>query len=159
MGRGLVVFQSLPTIKKGPCLFNFQSNELFLKSLRQQIAISKLKSDAFRENTRCVCVDQGIHRPITLNLKKGTRTSDYRSNEPFPKFIRSSFLYIPYMPPGHNLQPLPRRSWGVFIIKNIISRPFNYVEQNDDLKIWLGWVWGNGGCRRRVSCPPIAFDY
>ena len=86
-----------------------------------------------------------IHPLITLNLKKGTRTSDYRSNEPFPKFIRSSFLYIPYMPPGHNLQPLPRRSWGVFIIKNIISRPFNYVEQNGYFKILIRCVQGNGG--------------
>ena len=48
-----------------------------------------------------------IHSPITLNFKKDTRTFDYQSNEPPMKFIRSPFLYIPYVLPGHNLQPFP----------------------------------------------------
>ena len=89
--------------------FNFQSNELFLKFLRQQMAISKLKSDAFRENKRYV--GGGIRPQVTLNLKKSTRTSDYKSNVPPTKLLRLPFLYIPYMPPGYNLQPLP---WGLY---------------------------------------------
>ena len=47
-----VALQSILTIKKGTGPFNFQSNELFPKFLRQQMAISQSKSDAFRENTK-----------------------------------------------------------------------------------------------------------
>ena len=47
MGGGLVTLQSLLTIKKGTGPLNYQSNELFLKFLRQQMAISKFLSDAF----------------------------------------------------------------------------------------------------------------
>ena len=112
-GGGLVALQSLLTNKKDTSPSNIQSNEPFLKFPRQQMAISKFLIDVFRENTKCLCVwgegggVRGIHPAITLNLKKGTRNSDYQSNEPSPKFIRSPFLYKPYMPPGHNLQSLP----------------------------------------------------
>ena len=71
-----------------------------------------------------------MHPPITLNLKTGTRAFDYQSNEPSPKFIRSPFLCKPYMPPEHSLQPFTLRLWGVVSLKDIISGPFNYVEQN-----------------------------
>ena len=71
---GLVALQSLLTVRKGTSPFKFQSNESFLKVLKQQIAISKFISDAFQENTRFR--GGGIHTPITLNLKKGTKTSD-----------------------------------------------------------------------------------
>ena len=37
--------------------------------------------------------------------------------------------------------------------------PFNHVDQNGYLKIWIGLVCGNGGYRRGVSCPLITFDY
>ena len=47
---GLVALQSLLIIKKGNGSFNFLSNKLFLKFLRQQMAISKFLSDAFLEN-------------------------------------------------------------------------------------------------------------
>ena len=36
-GRGLVTFQSLSTIKKGTSHSNFQSNEPFLKFIRQGV--------------------------------------------------------------------------------------------------------------------------
>ena len=52
VGGGLATLQSLWAIKKGTSPFNFLSNELFLKFLRQQIAISKFLSGAFRENMR-----------------------------------------------------------------------------------------------------------
>ena len=54
VGEGEVLFalQSLLTIKKGLSPFNFQSNELFSKFLRQQMAISQFLSEAFRENAR-----------------------------------------------------------------------------------------------------------
>ena len=55
VGRGLVALQSLLTIKNGTSPFNVQSNELFSEFLRQQMTISKFLSDAFLENTRCVC--------------------------------------------------------------------------------------------------------
>ena len=54
--EGVVALQSLLTIKKGTNPFNFQSNELFLKLLRLQMAILKFLSDVFLEITRCVCV-------------------------------------------------------------------------------------------------------
>ena len=108
------------------------------------MAILEFLLDAFRENTRC-----DIHPSITLNLKTDTRNSDYQFNEPPPKFIRSPFLYITYIPPGHILQPLPWGLWGVCVIlKNIISWPFNYVEQNGYLNIsigLLGEILGVGG--------------
>jgi hypothetical protein len=34
---------------------------------------------------------------------------------------------------------------GEFILKDIISGPFKYVEQNGYLKILIGYVWGYGG--------------
>ena len=64
------------------------------------------------------------------------------------------------MPPGHNLYPFPKGCGGGFVIlKDTISRPFNYIEQNGYLKILIGCVWGNGGRGRGVSCPLITFDY
>jgi len=50
------------------------------------------------------------------------------------------------------------RAVGV-ILKDIISGPFNYVEQKGYLEIFIGCVWRNGGLGRGVSCPPITFDY
>ena len=41
---------------------------------------------------------------------------------------------------GHNLQPLPWRLEEFVILKDIISRPFKYFEQNG------------------IICPPITFD-
>ena len=94
-------------------------------------------------------------------IKKGTSPLNFQSNAPFFKFLRQRFLYNLYMPPGHNLQPLPRELGGgeVAIFKDLISRTSNYVEENCYLKILIGCVWGNGGRERGVSCPPITSDY
>ena len=143
MWRGLAPLQSLLTLKRDTSPFNFKSNEPFSKFLWQQIAMSKFLYVAFQENTRWMW--QGcIHPPITLNLRKGTRNSDYQSNEPLLKFIQSLFLYKPYIPPGHNLKPLP---WGMggAILEDIISRSFNYAEQNGYLEILIGCIWGMVG--------------
>ena len=67
-----------------------------------------------------------IHPPIILNLKKSTRASDYLANLPLQITLS---IYIPYMPPRHNLQPLPSRLWGSVTLKDIIYKRFNYVEQ------------------------------
>ena len=75
-GGGVVALQSLLTNKKDTIPFNFQSNEPFSKFLRQQRTISKFLSHALRENLRLGGVGV-IHTPVILNLKKGTRTSDY----------------------------------------------------------------------------------
>jgi hypothetical protein len=49
------------------------------------------------------------------------------------------------MPPGHNLQPLSLGLGGFVILKDIISDPFIYVEQNGYLKTLIGRVWENDG--------------
>ena len=49
----LAALQSLFTFQKSTSIFNLQSNELFLKFPRQQMAISKFLSDEFQENPRC----------------------------------------------------------------------------------------------------------
>ena len=63
------------------------------------------------------------------------------------------------MPQGITYNPCPEGCEGAVILKDIISRPFNYVEQNVYLKILIGCVWENGGVRGGVTCPPIPFDY
>ena len=73
---------------------------IHLNFLQQQMAISKLISDALRENTRC---RRSIHLLITLNHKNYSITYDIQSNEPIPNFLESTFVFIPYITPGHNL--------------------------------------------------------
>ena len=48
---------------------------------------------------------------------------------------------------------------GGVILKDLIYGSFDYVEQNDYLKIFIGCDWGNSGHGRGVSCPPNTFDY
>jgi len=43
----------------------------------------------------------------------------------------------------HGLLPLPWGLWGVVILKDIVSAPFNYAEHNCYLKIMIGRIWGN----------------
>ena len=62
-------------------------------------------------------------------------------------------------PKGITYNPCPEGCRGSFILKDIISGPFNYVEPNVYLKILMGCVWVNGGRGRDVSCLPITFDY
>ena len=160
MGSNVTCSPSTLTIKMGTSPFNFPSNELILKFLRQQMSISKFISDVFQKNTRCWGEGGGTHPSMTLNFKTDTRSSDHQFNESPLKFIRSPFLYIPYIPPSINYNPSPEGSGGeVVTIEDIISGPFNYVEQNGYLKIWIGCDWWNDGRGRGVSCRPITFDY
>ena len=64
-----------------------------------------------------------IHPPITLILKKGTRNSDYKFKESPPNFIRSPFLYLPYMFQGITYLVLRASGGGggVIILKYIVS--------------------------------------
>ena len=62
LGGGLIALQSLSTIQNGTGSFNFQSNELLPKFLRQHMAISKILLDVFWENTM---LGGGIHPPST----------------------------------------------------------------------------------------------
>ena len=61
------------------------------------------------------------------------------------------------MPPGYNLYT--EGSDGAIILKDLISRTFDYVEQNGYHKILIGCVWGNGGPETGVSRPSITLDY
>ena len=104
--------------------------------------------------------DGDIYLPLTLSLKRVLELLITIPVSPPPKFIRTLFLIktLPYMPPGHNLLPLPWGLGGVVILKAIISGPFNYVEQNDYLKILSVCVWVNDR-RKGDWLPPISFDY
>jgi hypothetical protein len=48
---------------------------------------------------------------------------------------------------------------GVVILKNIISGPFNYIEQNGHIKMLIVNFWGNNEHGGGVIIPPITFDY
>ena len=50
-------------------------------------------------------------------------------------------------PQGITYNPCPEGCGGFVILKDLISRTFNYVEQNGYLKILIGCVWGKGGVR------------
>ena len=140
-GGGLFALQ-----KKGTSPLNYRSNEPFSKFLRQQMAISKFRSDKFRESTRFGC---GIHPLITFNLEKDTRSSDYQYNEPVPKFIRSPFSIYLIMPPGLYLQPLPWGLWGgggghfrqCHLQRLKIHEPSNHVGQSSYIQIFIGGLW------------------
>jgi len=74
--------------------------------------------------------------PITLNLEKDTRTSDYQSNEPPPKFIPLSFLCKPYTPLGITYNPCPDR-WGSCHPQSHNFLIFQLRWTNGYLKFWL----------------------
>ena len=99
---GLLPFNHFSLTKRALAHSISNRMSLDLKFPRQPMATTKFLSDALRENTRFGVVGV-IYSPITLNLNRGTITFDYQSNEAPSKFRRSPFLYVPYMPPGHNL--------------------------------------------------------
>ena len=59
------------------------------------------------------------------------------------------------MPPGHIL-PCPEGCGAVVILKDVVSGPFNYVEQNGYLKIYLMCL-GKWGPRERGWLPSNHF--
>ena len=108
------------------------------------MTISKFLSDAFRENTSYGGL---IHCLVLWIWNRAVEHIISNQMSPFQSF--TSFLYIPYFSPGHNLYLLPWGLWGGgFILENMISRPFNYLKQNCYLKILIRSVWENGGRRR-----------
>ena len=120
------------TIKKGIGSFNFQSSDVF--------EVSTTTNCHLKNFIRCISGKYevwGIYPPITLNLKKDTRTSDHQCNESTLKFIRPSFLYIPYMPPGHNLKPLPWGLWGVIVLKDNFPDLSTALDKMAISKFWL----------------------
>ena len=136
VGAGLVTFQSLLTIKSVLALSisnrvslfrSFWDNKWPFQNF-YQIHFGKIRGVG------------GIHPPITLNLKNGLRTSDYQSNEPPSKFVRPPFLYIPYATRTCFIT-LALRAEGDVILKDIMSRPFKYVNQNAYFKILIGCVY------------------
>ena len=96
----------------------------------------KLLSDAFTVwGGGCGCP------PVTLT-KKATWTSDFQSNEPIPEFLRHPFHKNFICPHGITYNPCTEGCWRAVVLKNIISRLFNYAEQNDYLKILISCVLG-----------------
>jgi hypothetical protein len=71
-------------------------------------------------------------------------------NKPFLKFLRQRFLQNLICPQGITYNPRPEGcgGGGVVTLKDLVSRTFNYVEQNGYLKILIGCVWGNSGLER-----------
>ena len=110
VGGGLIALQSLLIIRKGTSRFNSNWMNLFRNFYDNRWPSQNFYQMCFGR-IRSVCLrGRGIQPPITLKPIKGTKNSDYQSNEHPSKFIRSPFLYRPYIPPGHSLQPLP---WGL----------------------------------------------
>ena len=77
---------------------------------------------------------------------------------PFLSFYDNAIYKNLICPQGiaYNLYP---GSGGFVILKYIISRTFNYVEQNGYLKILIGRFWENGERERGASRYPITFNY
>ena len=115
-GKGLVALQSLSTIKKGTRPFNFQSNEPFLEFLRQQIALSKFLSDAFRENTR-YGRGEGIHPAITLNLESALKLLISNPMSPLRSLYDHSFYINLICPQGITWNPRLEGSGGLLSSK------------------------------------------
>jgi hypothetical protein len=73
--------------------------------------------------------------------------------------IYTTTFYINLIcPQGITYNPCTEGSEGVIILKDLISRTFNYAEQNGYLKILIGCVLENGGRERGVSRYPINFN-
>ena len=98
---------------------------------------------------------RGSHPLITMNLK---RALELLITNPM-SLLRSSYDHALYTyltcPQGTTYNPCPE-GCGV-VISNIVSEPFNYVEQNGYLKILIGCVWGKGGHGKRGWLPSYQF--
>ena len=107
--EGLVGLQSLLTNKKGTSPFNFQSNKPLSKVPKTKMVIWRFLSDTFRKNMRCGEISTLRSLSILKRMLELLITNKMSSpSEVYT--INFLYIYIPYMPPGHNLQPLP---WGL----------------------------------------------
>jgi hypothetical protein len=78
---------------------------------------------------------------------------------PFLSFYNNTFYKNFICPQVITYKICPGGCGGFAILKDIISGPFNYVEQNGYLKILIECVLGNGGRERGASYPPITFGH
>ena len=97
-GRGFVALKSFLTIKKGTSPFNFQSNELFLKFLWQQMAISTFPSDTFWEDTRR---GSGVYTPWSLWILK--RAQEHLVSNHYSRVFTITLSTYILFAPGYNL--------------------------------------------------------
>ena len=109
------------------------------------MAISKFWLDAFRG---IMGVGGGLGALQSLStIKKGTSPLNFHSNEPFWSFYDNSFYKNFICLPGITYNPCPEGCGGIFIVKDLISRTFNYVEkkwlsQNFDwMCLGKRWAW------------------
>ena len=108
---------------------------------------SKLVSDSFVEN---MTWGEGCP-PITLTLKKGTRSSSRTYDYP----CRKNLIH----PWGITHNPCAEGCRGVVIFKDKICRPFNYIDLNGYLKILIRCVLELMGVGGGACCTLIIFDY
>ena len=121
-----------------------------------KMAISRFWNDVFEG---MMGVGGGLVAIQSLStVKKGTNPLNFQSNETFLKFLRQRLLSKPYMPPGHNLKPLPWGLWGSVLLKNIFSIwKSTTLNKMTISKFWLDVFGGMmGGV---AGCPPITCDY
>ena len=149
---GLVAIQSLFTNKKCTSPFNFQSNEPFFK-------VSTTINGHFKISSRCILgkyeAGGGVHPPIFWIFERALElsiTSPMSPSEVYTIILSIHTLFVLPCPD----KPCPEGYVGGGVeLKDVIFGPFNYVQQNDYLKILIGCAMGNGGRGRSVSCPPI----
>ena len=136
--------------------------QLFSKTYSSNL---KFLSTAFRENMRCVCVGGGGLDIFTLRCCEGEGLFLLRSlwiSKTVLKLLIRSFPIVKSEDIRRlaKLTTLGLRAMGVGgHPKRHNFGPFNCLEQNCNLKILIGYVRGNGGRGRGVSCPPMIFDY
>ena len=77
---------------------------------------------------------------------------------PFWSFYNNAFYKNLICPPGINNKFSPEGCGGRgVILEHIMSRPFDYIQQNGCIKMLIGSVWGNHGCRGGGHSPSDHF--
>ena len=92
------------------------------------MAISEFWLDVFGEMMGVIGALFALQSLSTI--KKGTSPFNFQSNEPFWSFYDNAFNKNLICPQGITYNPCTEGSEGVIILKDLISRTFNYVEQN-----------------------------
>ena len=93
-------------------------------------------------------------------IKKAQILSIFNRMTPFWSFHDKTFYKNHICPKGITYNPCPE-GYGeeVVILKGIISKPYNHVEQNCHIKMLVGNIWGNDGSWEGVILPLMTFDY
>jgi hypothetical protein len=71
---------------------------------------------------------------------------------PFWSFYDKAFYKSYIYSEGLSYNTSPKGYGGVVILEDIISRPFNYIQQNDYIKMLIWSVWEDDG--RGGGYPP-----